>query len=86
MKVGIYYLYIHSKLYKWKGKEISESEFRWSLSKVAGNIPKRILPLIEKEMEICGLIKKNKRNQIILVEPMFNEDDCNLYYEKLKIF
>lgn len=32
-----------------------------------------------------GLLKR-KGDYIELVEPMFNEDDCNLYFEKLGLY
>jgi len=84
MRVGIWYLYVHSEIYKWKGKEMSETDFRSSLFE--WRIPKRIIPLIMKELEMLGLIKREKRNLIVLTEPLFDKDDCNFYYEKLKIF
>ena len=84
MNPEIWYLYVHSEIYRWKGKEMKESEFRSSFSE--WRVPKKIVPLIIKEMELIGLIKREKRNQVILIEPLFNKDDCNFYYEKLKIF
>ena len=84
MKVGIPHLYFHSEIYKKYGKEISESDLKFAISK--WNIPKKVIPLIIKEMELLGLIKKEKRNLIILKNPLFNKEDCNFYYEKLQIF
>lgn len=84
MKTGIFYLYVHSEIYRWSGKEMSETEFRNKLFE--WRIPKKLLPLIQREMEMNGLIKRNKRNNITLVKPLFNKDDCNHYYRKLQIF
>jgi hypothetical protein len=83
MNTGIFYLYTHSKIYHWKGKTILESDFRSSFSQ--WKIPKKIRYLIVKEMECMGLLKR-KGDYIELVEPMFNEDDCNLYFEKLGLY
>lgn len=84
MKVGIFYLYAHSKIWKWKGKEMPEKEFRSAFGE-AWNIPKKIQPLLLKELEMEGMIKR-EGNMVRLTNPLFNEDDCNFYYEKLKIF
>jgi len=84
MKAGIFYLYIHSEIYKWKGKEMTETDFRSSLFE--WRIPRKLLPLIQKEMELNGLIKKTKRNNITLIKPLFDKDDCNFYYRKLNLF
>ena len=81
---GIFYLYAHSKIWAWKGREMSEKEFRWSLGK-AWNIPKKIQPLILKEMELLGLVKR-EGDMVRMTHPLFNEEDCNFYYQKLKIF
>jgi hypothetical protein len=56
----IIYLYFHSKILKWKGKEISERDFRSSFFQ--WRIPKNLRYLVAKEMEKMGLIKmKNKK-------------------------
>lgn len=80
----IWYLDTHAKIYRWKGKEMTESDFRSSLFE--WRVSKKVAPLIVKEMELIGLIKRKNRNKIILQEPLFNENDCNFYYKKLKIF
>lgn len=92
----VWYLYVHSEIYKgfrWKWevkeskdntKEMTETDFRNSLSE--WRVPKVLTPLIQKEMEMIGLIKKEKRNLIILNKPMFDKEDCNYYYKKLNLF
>lgn len=55
----IIYLYFHSKILKWKGKEMSEKEFKSCFFQ--WRIPKNLRYLIMKEMEKIGLIEiKNK--------------------------
>lgn len=83
-KAGIFYLYIHSKIWKWKGTEMTESEFRSALGE-AWNIPKKIQPLLLKELELMGMVKRDGKS-VKLTNPLFNEEDCNFYYQKLKIF
>lgn len=84
MRAGIFYLYIHSKICKWKGKQMDEKEFRSALGE-AWNIPKKIQPLIKKELEMMGMIKQDGQ-KVIMIDPLFNEDDMNFYYEKLGIY
>mgnify|MGYP001573279808 CR=1 FL=1 len=84
MKAGIFYFYIHSKIWKWKGKKMKESEFRSALGE-AWNIPKKIQPLIKKELELMGMIKQEGIN-IIMTHPLFDEEDSNFYYEKMGLF
>jgi hypothetical protein len=72
----IIYLYFHSKILKWKGKEMNEKEFMSSFFQ--WRIPKNIRYLIMKEMEKMGLLKIEKAkpyNLIYLNNYYFNEED-----------
>ncbi len=55
----IIYLYFHSKILSWKGKEMSEKDFKSCFFQ--WRIPKDLRPQIMKEMEGIGLIKINKK-------------------------
>ncbi|MFW6233418.1 MAG: hypothetical protein ACOC3Z_02025, partial [Nanoarchaeota archaeon] len=69
----IFYLYIHSKMYLWaSNKEVSKKDlknflFQWK-------IPKRLRPLIIKELEIMGLLKNIKQYIVEIKRPEFNEE------------
>ena len=84
----VLYMYLHSRLWGYK-KEMSEKELKIYLCK-GWRVPKLLVPLIIKEFQELGYIKKEKRNQrnpIFLVSlPEFNEDKINELYEKFKIF
>ena len=84
MKALIWYLWIHSKIWKWKGNEMPEKEFRSALGE-GWNVAKKIQPLILKEFEILGMIKK-ENGMIRLTNPLFDEEDCNIYYERAGLF
>ena len=81
----IFYLYLHAKLYEGlltketSIKDIKKSLFQWK-------IPKKIRPLIIKELEILGLIEINKRYYVKFRRPVFKEENYNEYYKKLGIF
>jgi len=81
----IFYLYLHSKLYdgmltkEVSIKELKEKLFQWKL-------PRKIRPLIIKELEMLGLIKKKGRFDVIMTKPEFTEDNLNGYYESLGFF
>lgn len=73
----IIYLYFHSRILKWKGKEMSEKEFmrcffQW-------RIPKTLRYVIMKDMEKIGLLKieKKKPYNIIYMN--------NYYFDESKI-
>jgi len=82
------YLYIHSKLYKqtngshiMKLKDATTFLSNWK-------IPKRIRPLVMKELEIIGLTEKIDRITLEIKRPTINLDCPEDYYEmqkKLKI-
>lgn len=56
----IVYLYFHSKILNWKGKNLSDKEFKSCFFQ--WRIPKNLREPIMKEMEKLGLIKREKRN------------------------
>lgn len=80
----VFYLHLHSKLYKKANgqpiriKEAKKYMFRW-------NIPDKIRPLIIKEMEIIGLVKK-EGIRLIIERPKFDIEDCNGYYKILGFY
>lgn len=81
----IFYLYLHSKLWEMtKGEVVSEKDLKKMLFQ--WKIPGNIRALILKEMQILGLIKKEKRFNVRLLRPEFNEDKIRKYYIQLKIF
>lgn len=49
-------------------------------------IPRKIRPLILKELEMLGLITRVGRFNAILTKPIFKEDNLNDYYEKLGFY
>jgi hypothetical protein len=55
----IIYLYFHSKILNWKGKRVSDKEFKSCLFQ--WRIPKNLRDPIMREMEKLGLIKTEKR-------------------------
>lgn len=55
----IIYLYFHSKILNWKGKEMVEKEFLSSFFQ--WRIPKTLRYVIMKEMEKIGLLRIEKR-------------------------
>ncbi len=55
----IIYLYFHSKILNWKGKEMSEKEFKSSFFQ--WRIPKTLRIPIMQEMEKMGLLKIEKK-------------------------
>ena len=81
--IGIFYLIIHSTIYQWKGKKVNIGEFKNALHE--WRIKKEDRPLIVKEMELLGLIKR-KGEYYELAEPMYYEKDRNFYYEKLGLW
>lgn len=58
------YLYFHSKIIDWKGREMSEKEFLSSFYQ--WRMPKTLRHLIAKEMKEMGLIKIEKRKVYLL--------------------
>lgn len=80
----VFYLYLHSKLferargYPLPYKEAKSYLFQWK-------IPRKLRPLILKELEILGLVIKIK-DMIEIERPKFKEEDCNGYYQELGIF
>lgn len=68
----IIYLYFHSKILSWKGKELTEKEFKTCFFQ--WRIPKNLRHVIMKEMEKMGLIKKKGRT-IHINDYYFDEED-----------
>ena len=85
--INIFYFYLHSKLKKRSinlVEEMSISElcsrmFQW-------RIPSCLKPLIIKEMEILGLIKKIDNKKIELLPSNFDINDVRCYYQQLGIY
>lgn len=81
----IYYLYLHSKIWeKANGGSISYRDlkkylFEWKL-------PKKIRPLIIRELVILGFLEKVNKRIINVKRPEFKEEKINEYYDKLNIF
>ena len=81
----IFYLYLHSKLWEMtKGEVVAEKDIKKMLFQ--WKIPSNLRVLIIREMELLGLLKKEKRFTIRLNRPEFNEDEVMKYYELLKVF
>lgn len=66
----IIYLYFHSKILNWKGKEMKDKDFKSCFFQ--WRIPKNLRDPIMKEMQKLGLIKIEKRN-IYLEDFYFKE-------------
>jgi len=81
----IFYLYLHAKLYEGlltkevSVRDIKKSLFQWK-------IPKKIRPLIIKELEMLDLIVINKRFFVEFKKPKFDGENCNKFYKELGIF
>ena len=81
----IFYLYVHYKIWDLiKGECISKKEFKKHLFQ--WKIPKELRPLIIKEMEMLGLIKKRGRYELKIVRPSFNDQSHKEYYEQFNIY
>ena len=81
----IFYLYLHAKLYEGlltteaSIKDLKKSLFQWK-------IPRKLRPLIIKELEILKLIEINGGYIAKFNKPEFKEEDYNKYYQKLGLF
>ena len=86
-QISIFYLYLHSKL---KKREINLAEemsiyelfsrmFQW-------RIPNCLKPLIVKEMELLGLVRKIDNKTIELLPSKFDINDVRCYYKQLGIY
>jgi len=82
----ILYLYIHAKLKSLLGNQIicHEKELRSYLFQ--WRIPLSLRPLIIKEMELLGLIKRKNRFIIEINNSKFNFEDIRGYYEELGLY
>lgn len=80
----VFYLYLHSKLFNaFKGEphsvqDVKSYMFQWK-------IPRKLRPLVLKELELLGLLKIN-RVKVEFERPKFNEKEYNKYYHKLGLF
>jgi len=82
---NILYLYLHLKIWEYfKSEVISLKDFKNYMFE--WRIPKKLRPIVVKELECIGLITRKNRNLVIIKRPTFNVDDCNEYYRELKIF
>jgi len=82
---NVFYYYIHSRIWeRVKGRETLKSDLRGFLAE--WRIPKKLRPLIIKELDLLGLIKNGKRHMVEINKPVFEEEEINKYYKKLKIF
>lgn len=80
----VYYRYIHSKIFKNKqGRPVKRKDLWIYLHSF--KIPKKLRPLIIKELEILGLIKKNQ-NEYEIEQPTIYEENINEYYDCLGMF
>ena len=80
----VLYLFLHSKIFHRFGyatnrKEVSSYMFEW-------RIPKKLRPLILREMIIMELIKKVDKMALEITKPKFNEEDLSKYYEMLGFY
>ena len=81
----IFYLYIFEKIkQRSKGNIVDKKEtltymYEWK-------IPKKMRPLILKELEMLGLVENVDCRHIKLNNSTFNEKEINKFYEKLGIF
>ena len=80
----VFYLYLHSKIFqKQNGKPILYKSlinylYEW-------RIPKKLRPLIIKELVILGLIKR-ARYTYEIEKPKIYEENINKYYDMLGMF
>lgn len=82
--VGVYYYFLHKKLYKRFGEEVRLKEAYNHLG--SWGIPKNIRPLIVRELELLKLVKKKNRVKLILKQPKFEGEEVGVFYKKLKIY
>lgn len=81
----VLYLYIHFKIWDYFKKEkVSLKDFTSFLFE--WRIPKVIRPIIVKEFEVLGLIKKDGRYELKITRPEFNMENYPKYFEELKIY
>jgi len=80
----VFYLYIHSKLYdRNKRRQIKRSDLLTYVS--SWGIPKKIRPLIIKELEVLELIKY--KHQIFFInKPLLNDNNINTFYDALGMY
>lgn len=74
----IIYLYFHAKILNWKGKEMTDKEFKSCFFQ--WRIPKNLREPIMKEMQKIGLIDKEKRT-IKLNDFYFEESKKEIDYK-----
>jgi len=80
----IYYRYLHSKIFQNKeGRPTKRKELFIYLHSF--KIPKKLRPLIIKELEMLGLLKKNNK-EFELKQPTIYEENINEYYDCLGLY
>jgi hypothetical protein len=85
--IGVYYLYLQSMLKKRDTNLVEEMSISEFCSRMfQWRIPSCLKPLIIKEMELLGLIKKIDNKTIELLPSKFNINDVRCYYQQLGIY
>ena len=80
----IFYLYLHSKVFQEKrGQAINHSELISYLHH--WRIPKKLRPLIIKELVLLKLLKQ-KKYIYELEKPQIYEENVNKYYDMLGVY
>jgi hypothetical protein len=85
--LSIFYFYLHSKLKKRDINLVEEMEISELCSRMfQWRIPTCLKPLIIKEMELLGLIRKIDNKKLELLPSKFNINDVRCYYQQLGIY
>lgn len=80
--IPILYLYLHSRILSWKGKVMTEKQFKTCFFQ--WRIPKNLRPILMKEMERYGLLeieKKSRKRRVFLNNYEFNEKKVHPDYK-----
>jgi len=88
IKISILYLCLHNLLKKRHGigEEITRKELFCELGKHF-LVPKKVKPLIIKEMEELKLLKKQTNGAILILKCEYDlEKDANMFYEQIGLF
>jgi len=79
------YLYIHSRIDDWaKREDLPIKELLMFMHE--WRIPKKLRPLILKEFEMLGLVKRIDNRTLKIEQPLFDMKKVNDYYESLGLF
>lgn len=88
LKIGILYIGLHNKFVQKFGTNavITRKEFYEKIGRFQ-QLPKKIRPLLLKEMERMKLIERVNRDSVKILELNIDiEKDCNKLYELAGIF